>query len=1671
MGIADMNADGKDDIVRYNLSRSLNIEYQKEPNQAFQHRNEGAIANFSQWSNCIADVDKNGYNDILVGGKYDNVKVLYNQDGLDFFSTNVPNSSIFLQGSNFIDIDNDGWVDIFACHDEGDNRKYRNDGTGKFTFAPSMIDTKTVPASDNSGSYGSIWVDYDNDGDQDLYISKCKTGVSDPTDPRRVNMLLQNDGNNNFKEVAAQARMNIGDQTWLTEFADIDNDGDMDAFVGNHYTRSKLMRNNGNGTFTDITASSGLLPTLSSDVFVIQSVFRDFDNDGFVDLMFSGSDHFLFMNNGNRTFTPTNPFGDQEIESFALGDLNSDGFVDVYAGYAEFFSEPSTIKDALFMNDGNNNNFLAVQLQGIESNSNAIGARVEIYGAWGMQVREVRSGESYGVMNSFTQYFGIARNTRVNRIVVKWPSGIQQTINNPQINTFHQILEELPCVGQPCNDGNDCTSNDAYDAYCNCTGTFTDSDNDGVCDEDDQCPGYNDNIDSDNDGEPNGCDSCPNLNNNLIGQTCDDGNDCTVGERYDASCNCTGGTYLDSDNDGICDEDDLCPGYDDNIDNDNDGKPNACDNCPNLNDNLIGQPCNDNNPCTVGERYNSACGCSGGIYTDADNDGVCAGQDSDDNNPCVPDNSATPCNNVTVSSNCNVLDYTDFENNDLGIWQDGGSSAEVLVNSSFAASGANSFALNGNQGASSSIYTEPLRLAGSESVIVSFSALPYSMESGDRFVVELATQGGNFSVVKSYVLGADIYNNVRLETSAVLTGYNFSNSSSIRIRTMTDQSADYLMVDNVKVEVCNGQTTNCTAGTPCEDGNPCTTGETLDNNCNCVGGTELDSDNDGICNAQDDCPFLNFNFIGYPCNDNDPCTVGETFDNNCGCSGGSTIDNDGDGYCAAEDSNDNNPCVPDASNPACSTSSSDFSDCVLLNSTDFENNDMGIWIDGGSGADLVTGTNYSNSGVSSYYVQANRGSLSSLVSQPLDLSSAVRVILKFSLLPYSVESGDKLVIEVATNGTYIPYQTYIAGTDLTNYVRKEVIVFFENIAFSRNTTIRLRSESDNENDYFIIDDLSLEECGPGVSLLCTPGADCNDGNICTTGETYDSNCNCTGGVFADSDSDGVCDAEDACPSLNDNLIGQSCDDGNACTTGERYDTNCNCTGGIYTDNDQDGYCAGNDANDNDPCIPNANSSNCTTDSADCTLISSADFEDNSDIWQDGGSGVKPLTSSLFANSGEESFYIHLDYGFASSLYSSPQDYSAYKAIKIEFYFYAFSVENGDRFHLEIANGNSSYNLVKSYRTGIEFQNNERIKATVYVDNITFSNRVSIRFRAETNTEDDYFILDDIAIEGCNTTLSCAPGTSCNDNNACTIGETYDSNCNCSGGIVTDNDYDGYCSTLDTNDNDPCIPDASAAECSGNTSLDCSLISEIDFENNFLGIWNDGGSFARILDNSQYSNSGSGSFYIHGNEGSKSSLYSDNIELSSYSALRLSFFFTTLAIENGDQFHIEISNGGSYSTIRTYTAGIHFVPNERKIVNLDIVGANLSSNTSLRFRAACPSDHYFLFDDIIIEGCTQNLQDGTLDTRSKQKTESISLSDKIKIYPNPTSGGVFIDLPSSHTEGTLLNIYNLNGSKVMTSFLSAGQQQIDLSDLPSNQLYLFRIISDEQEVHTHKIFKL
>ena len=446
VGFTDMNNDGYDDIVVLDQSKTIKVLYQDGAG-TFEEFDYGDVSSNNQWGMTIGDYDNDGHKDIFAGGAYDGVHVKH-IDAVGVFSDfDLDNGSMFMQACNFADIDGDGQLDAFGCHDDALSRMWRGNGTA-LDYDQELIDLTSYdfsdyPNTDHSGNYGTVFSDFDNDGDIDLTIAKCRQFVNDPFDPRRVNQIWLNNGDGTWSEVAEERGLVLNEQSWTVDYADYDNDGDWDCFLTNHSTTMKLLENDGSGYFTDITDASGL----NFSGFALQAKLADFDNDGYVDVLVSGGIHRYFRNNGDGTFTEDNTFsaGDT-MHSFALGDVNRDGSMDVYASYGNGYNSPDNGNDdILWVNTGNDNHWIAFDLEGIVSNKDAVGTKVVLTGDFGTMIREVRAGESYGITNTFACMFGLGDHEVIETATIKWPSGMETIIENPAIDQYHNLLE-APCM-------------------------------------------------------------------------------------------------------------------------------------------------------------------------------------------------------------------------------------------------------------------------------------------------------------------------------------------------------------------------------------------------------------------------------------------------------------------------------------------------------------------------------------------------------------------------------------------------------------------------------------------------------------------------------------------------------------------------------------------------------------------------------------------------------------------------------------------------------------------------------------------------------------------------------------------------------------------------------------------------------------------------------------------------------------------------------------------------------------------------------------------------------------------------------------------------------------------------------------------------------------------------
>jgi len=416
--VVDMNGDHKDDIVGISAN-NLKIHYQGAGG-TFTIANipVTGTSEMPGWSMAAGDYNRDGYNDLVLGSG-GGLSVWKSSNNGATYTSYTPGDYIFCQRTNFADLNGDGNLDVFSCHDVAPNCYYLNDGAGNLTFYQSTVTPGAFSIGAVGGNYSTLFTDFDNDGDSDVFISKCSGPPCE---------LHRNDGNGVYTDISAIAQINVTPiQTWSSAIADYDNDGDMDIIItasnGTHrYFRNNLDTNNSvEEAFSNITAGSGWDTNTATN---IDNVAFDFDNNGFVDVL--GGGNKIMFNNGNSTFSPVTYSG---IGPGAIGDLNDDGFLDIMSGSTVRYAVPNT------------NKWIKVGLQGIQSNSNGIGARVEIYGTFGKQIRDIRSGEGFKYMDSLNAHFGIGQATAITQLVIRWPSGIVDTINNPAVNQKVVVVE------------------------------------------------------------------------------------------------------------------------------------------------------------------------------------------------------------------------------------------------------------------------------------------------------------------------------------------------------------------------------------------------------------------------------------------------------------------------------------------------------------------------------------------------------------------------------------------------------------------------------------------------------------------------------------------------------------------------------------------------------------------------------------------------------------------------------------------------------------------------------------------------------------------------------------------------------------------------------------------------------------------------------------------------------------------------------------------------------------------------------------------------------------------------------------------------------------------------------------------------------------------------------
>ncbi len=498
----DYDGDGLDDIYVSN-SAGRNALFRNLGDGRFEDVAELAgVADPSGRGNggCAADYDNDGDRDLYVTN-YGGSK-LFRNDGDGSF-TNVteeaglgePGERYRSTGCAWADYDGDGYADfvvlrylyeisaqtmIDADFTGAVERLAlnRNNGDGTFTNVTRILGDTTRPDPeayknpqvDMTGQLvaplGNVWgagfqagwLDFDNDGDLDLYA------VNDWGANTQPNVLWRNDGPDGagswtFTDVSVESGANYAMHGMGLAVGDYDLDGFLDMYVTN-IGNNVLLRNNGDGlTFSDeaIAAGASIGILGNSERVTWGASFFDFDNDGYEDLyVVSGylslpiteafeiykkeQANVLLRNNGDGTFADISEVSGAADVGVGRGgvflDYNGDGCLDLFVANLDQ-------KTRLFENVCNNgNNWLQALVIGAASNRDGIGARLTLQAGGKTQIREIRAGSSQMGQDTATAHFGLGNADTVESLTIRWPSGKAQVLEGVEVNRVVVVREE-----------------------------------------------------------------------------------------------------------------------------------------------------------------------------------------------------------------------------------------------------------------------------------------------------------------------------------------------------------------------------------------------------------------------------------------------------------------------------------------------------------------------------------------------------------------------------------------------------------------------------------------------------------------------------------------------------------------------------------------------------------------------------------------------------------------------------------------------------------------------------------------------------------------------------------------------------------------------------------------------------------------------------------------------------------------------------------------------------------------------------------------------------------------------------------------------------------------------------------------------------------------------------
>lgn len=411
---------------------------------ALYHNNRGTFTRTTNaitaqtrlaWLGAVGDIDNDGHHDLLIA-RFTGADDLFRNEGGGIFTRQTGNAAGApvtdaddTTSAGWADYDRDGFIDLFAANSmyasPNPNRNdclYRNNGDGSFT----RMSTNQVGmlVGDRAATGPCAWADYDNDGWPDLWVGSANADTS----LAGRHYLWRNNGNGTFSRVSAGS-LDLNLAKGVGSWGDYDNDGHLDLFLTSWSATDSLHRNLGDGSFSDVSAAAGLGKTAKT----WGAAWGDYDNDGFLDMFVAAYDppSVLYRNNGDGTFASVDvgsPLHDaRNAVGVAWADYDNDGFLDL------LITREAVAQNLLYHNNGNSNAWIKVKLTGTASNRSAIGAKVRVQatirGRTIWQMREITGNSGMdGGSGGLVAHFGLGDATIVDLVRIEWPSGNVQEV-------------------------------------------------------------------------------------------------------------------------------------------------------------------------------------------------------------------------------------------------------------------------------------------------------------------------------------------------------------------------------------------------------------------------------------------------------------------------------------------------------------------------------------------------------------------------------------------------------------------------------------------------------------------------------------------------------------------------------------------------------------------------------------------------------------------------------------------------------------------------------------------------------------------------------------------------------------------------------------------------------------------------------------------------------------------------------------------------------------------------------------------------------------------------------------------------------------------------------------------------------------------------------------------